>query len=159
MKKKLTFIDYLLIAFLIIVIVAIIFYVSSKKKEQPTTITGNKTVTFLVEAKKVLPDVAEAIAQGDTLVAMNRYQKGHVKHIDIEPDYEVIAKDGQLIKSPLKEQRRLKVTIEAEVNQFGPYLEIGGQEVKAGVNYWLKTDRMHAYGTILSVDTEASKSE
>lgn len=151
MKRKINSIDVLVIVIIVAVIVAGYWYMHRNEGSSTNIVSGKKTITFIAEADKVYPDVCKDIKIGDRMVAAGTYQDGQVVDVKVEDHQEVTAKDGEIVIVNDPTMKRLIVTIEAKVNQYGPYIDFGGQKVKAGDSYWIKTEEVSAYGSVVKI--------
>lgn len=150
MKRKFNIIDVLVVLLIVVVLVGGYLYLNRDRGEA-AVISGNDKIVFIAESNEVNPEVCNNIAVGDRLVAVGRYQDAYVTEVLVEDMADVAAKDGQIIQVNDPTLKRLVVTIEATVVKYGPYMEFGGQEVKAGVNYWIKTDKISTFGQVVNV--------
>lgn len=154
MKRKLNIVDYVIIAVILIVLAfGAMFLLRSKgkKSEGAKIITGRQSVEILAEAHTVLPNVASEMKVGDKLVAQKTFQNGEVLEVEVSEDYEIGAKNGEIVKLPLAQFKCVRVKIRADANRYGPYLDLGGQMLKVGENYWIKTDKANLFGSIIGL--------
>lgn len=148
-NRKFNIVDFLLLCLAIVVVIGGYLYFSKDAGE--TIFIGKQKVVFVAEADEINEDISNSIQIGDKLVAMGNYQDGEIIDVQIYDSEEIAAVDGKIVAYPVEDTKRIVVTIEANVNQYGPYIEFGGQEVKVGAPYWIKTDHMHAYGFVVDV--------
>lgn len=162
MKRKLNVIDYSLIIIVLVALVGgglFIFKKLNKNSESSTIITGRQKVRLVCDAHSILPDIAEKMKVGDRLVAKKAFQKAEVVDVRVEEDFEIGAVDGKIVRVPMPEARYVTVTIEGEANRYGPYLDLGGQGLKIGEFYWIKTSSANLFGSILSIDILEEENE
>lgn len=149
-KRKFNYIDVLIICVVIVVLIAGYMYLSKDNKE--VKVSSNQVeVTFVAEADPVLNDALQQLAVGDVLVANGVYQEATITSIEIKDSAVATAIDGQLVMVANPENKKMVVTISGKANKFGPYIDLGGQEIKAGSKYYIKTDMFEAYGMIVNV--------
>lgn len=155
MKRKLNSIDYSLIILVLVALVGgglFILKKINKNSESSSIITGRQKVRLLCDAHSILPDIAEKMKAGDKLVAKKEFQNAKVVDVRVEEDFEIGAVDGKIVRVPMPEMRYVTVTIEGEANRYGPYLDLGGQALKMGEFYWIKTSEANLFGSILAIE-------
>lgn len=155
MKRRLNIIDYSLIILVLIALVGsglFIFKKLNKNAESSNIITGRQKVRLICDAHSILPDVAEKMRVGDKLVAKKAFQDAEVIEVKVEEDFEIGAVDGKIVKVALPEYRYVTITIEGSANRYGPYMDLGGQALKMGEFYWIKTSEANLFGSILSIE-------
>ncbi|GMQ57580.1 hypothetical protein AN1V17_19750 [Vallitalea sediminicola] len=150
MKRKINMVDIILIIILIVVIAGSYFYFTKDDKEENFKI-GKEKVTFIVEGDNVLPELSNKIAIEDKLMANGIYQDAVVTKVEVVDHEEVIAVDGVIKAIKYPTLKRVIITIEANVNRYGPYMDIGGQELKSSTNFWFKTDKMTLLGKVVNI--------
>lgn len=151
MKRKFNIIDILVILLILGVVAGGYWYLKKDDISSTQFVSGKETITFIAEANKVNPEVCENIAIGDQLVAVGNFQDAYVTDFYVEDMPDTSAKDGQIIQVNDPTLKRLVITIEAKVNRYGPYMEFGGQEIKGGVSYWIKTEKISAFGQVINI--------
>lgn len=154
MKKKFNSIDVLIVVVILAVLAGGIYYLSHAKNDDSGIVTGKRQVTFIAEATEILPAVCDQIKVGDTIVAMNTLQDGKIVKVESFDTRVKAAVGNEIVTLNDPTTKTLRVTIEASVNQYGPYMDFGGQEIKAGAQYWIKTETMHALGNVVNVIEE-----
>ena len=150
MKRKFNYIDGLIIVLILAVLVGGTWYLN-KDSDNGGIITRKTEVVYKAEAQNILSDAIEQIQVGDRLVAMGSFQDAEIIDIEYQEAYTVEAVDGQLEKVPQAGLKNIVVTIKGKANQYGPYIDLGGQEIKAGSKYYIKTDVFEAYGNVVEV--------
>lgn len=162
MKRRLNIIDYSLILIVLVGLVGgglFIMKKLNKNSESSTIITGKQRVRMVCDAHSILPDIAEKMKVGDKLVAKKAFQNAEVVDVKIEDDFEIGAMDGEIVKVMKPEAKYVIVTIEGEANRYGPYLDLGGQALKIGEFYWIKTSSANLFGSILNIETLEAENE
>lgn len=150
MKKKLNYIDGLIIVLVLAVIAGGVWYLT-KDDAESGIITRKTEVVYKAEAKNLIDSTVEQIQVGDKLVAMGSVQDAEIIDIQYRDAYVVEAVDGQLVPIVQAGLKDIVVTIKGKANQYGPYIDLGGQEIKAGSKYYIKTDVFEAYGNVVEV--------
>lgn len=147
-----------LIDLLIILIVIAIGFVGYnrfiKKTDETTAGSGsNKKEIYLVaEAYRVEADIAASIQAGDQLVSQNKYQQGEIDYVEIrDNDYVATDKEGNLIAAKDPVEKTIEVGIICQANISGPYIDSGGQMIKVGSNYWIKTSKGQIQGYVKEI--------
>lgn len=154
MKRKLNFVDYIIIAIVVVVVGAGAFYFikrGSSGDEGAKIITGKQTVEIVAEAHAVLPEVANRLKVGDKVVAQKRFQDGELIEFEVEEDFKVGAKGNEIVKVAIPETRYVRAVIRGKANRYGPYLDMGNQMLKVGETYWIKTDNTSMFGAIIGL--------
>lgn len=152
-KKKFNIIDILAVLAILAlaILLALYFGMKSNASRGIKLITGKVDLEIIAEAEDVLDEVAVSAKEGDKLVALKRVQDASLSKVEIINDYEISAIDGKITKSEKTGKKRVRVTISAKANRYGPYFDIGGQKIKTGEPYWIKTVKFNALGNIISV--------
>ncbi len=148
--KKLNYIDGLVIVLICVVLIGGIWFVTRDGGESGI-ITRKTEVVYKAEAKNILDSVADQIQVGDTLVAMGSFQEAEIMDIEYKDSYLVEGVDGELVAVEQAGLVDIVVTIKGKANQYGPYIDLGGQEIKAGSRYYIKTDIFEAFGNVVEV--------
>jgi hypothetical protein len=149
-KGKFNYIDIIIIIIIIGVIVAGIMYMS-KDDDTEVVVSGKEHIIFIAEADGIDANTIKDLKVGDKLVALDSFQDAEITDIQVFDAEGVDVVDGEVITYSIAEKVRLVVKIEGNANKYGPYTEIGGQEIKAGSKYWIKTDTVQAYGYVVNI--------
>ncbi|MCT4688604.1 DUF4330 domain-containing protein [Vallitalea sp.] len=142
---------------IILLVIVIGFAVYSKyKKDSETVVSSTKKDIYIVaEAYSQAPEITESIVEGETLVAQNKYQSGNIDYVEItDDDYVTTTKDGKLIATKDTSRKRIEVGIKCKANINGPYIDSGGQEIKVGLPYWIKTSNGQIKGVVKEIRLE-----
>lgn len=142
---------------LVLIIIMAVFFVINKFSDNDTTVNSStkKQIYLVAEAYKQAPNVVESIVEGDTLVAQNKYQNGTIDYVKIrDNDYLSTTSDGKLVASKNSLHKTIEVGIKCEGNINGPYIDSGGQELKVGLSYWIKTSKGQIRGFIKEIKIE-----
>ena len=149
MKKKWNWID---VAVLFCIIAAgLVLWKRNAIRDMAAAPEKKVRFTCLTEE---LPLGAESgIHKGDRLFAQYVFQPGEVTDVEIIPAPVVLTDaSGHYIAADHPEKNTVLVTMEADVIYDGPYMQLGGQEVKAGIDYIVKTEHFAASGVIQSCE-------
>lgn len=126
-----------------------------KRQAIKSTVAGGKTkpVRFICVIEDENSTVLDHLKVGDRLFAEYRFQEAEIKDIQVEKQ-KIVLPDAegklQVLESPDKFSARVEV--EAQVRYDGPYMQLGGQEVKAGTPYILKTESFAVNSEIVFVE-------
>ncbi len=154
MKRKLNFVDYVIIVVVLLVLAFGIKFImgrGSSGEAGAKIITGKQSVEIVAEAHNILPEVTENLKVGDKCVAQKSFQDAEIIAFDVEEDFDVAAKGDQIVRTPIPERRYVRVVIKGKANRYGPYLDIGNQLLKVGETYWIKTDNAVMFGKIIGL--------
>ena len=149
-KRKINYVDIIIILAVVIVLVAGYMYLT-KDNSGATSVSNKVNVTYIAEADQVKNEVVQQLKVGDIIVANSIYQNAEITKVEILESYTLDAVDGQIVKLPSAETVKVRVEISGEANKYGPYIELGGQEIKAGARYYIKTDIFEAYGSVVKL--------
>jgi hypothetical protein len=149
-KRKFNYIDIMII--LVILVVGFVGFKYVTRDDKEAKVSSNEVqVSFVAEADPVLNDALQQLSVGDTLVANGVFQDAVITNIEIKDSASVGALNGELIMVSNPENKKVLVTITGKANKFGPYIDLGGQEIKAGSKYYIKTDVFEAYGMVVNI--------
>ncbi|NDL66510.1 DUF4330 domain-containing protein [Anaerotalea alkaliphila] len=157
-NKRFNWVDGLVLLLVLAVGAGGFYFLQQRKASGGGVETGKREIVFLAEAVRVLPEVAASVEIGDRIVALNAIQDGEVVGVEIFDTQREAAVDGAIVAVSDPNSKTLRVTIRATVNRYGPYMDFGGQEIKVGSSYWIKTEGMHALGSVVAIlEKEAGK--
>lgn len=149
-KKRFNYIDILIILAVIFVIIIAAWFLTRDKGERLVS-SGKVDITFIAEADSVPNEALDQIQIGDNVVASGRFQDAKIVDYEIYDSEELVAIDGELKMISDPERKKIVVTISGKANKYGPYIDLGGQEIKAGSKYYIKTDIFEVYGYVVKV--------
>lgn len=153
MKKKFN-INIFDIFIILIFLVLIFLLVNRKNIKSNIGKEEKRTVIITAEAKDdITRDAIKDLKPGDKLFAQETFQDGEIISVDIQAKKnELVKTNGEIVVVDDAEFVNPIVKIKANVNYTGPYMSLGGQEIKAGVDMYVKT-KDHAYlGYITNVE-------
>lgn len=137
MKRKWNWIDTLVI---VLIAVAVIVFFNRDRVAGGVAPTNRRSIIFTVEAKKLPRDLVTELETGDQIFSQYKLQNAYITEINVEPTLKsYVADDGTMRTYEDEEEMVLQATIDAEVISSGPYLDLGGQEIKVGLQFILKT--------------------
>ncbi|GKX30359.1 hypothetical protein SH1V18_28390 [Vallitalea longa] len=154
MKRKINIIDVIIILIVIAVIIGCYSHFSKdSQSDQVNNIfkIGKEKVTFVLEGDNIRPELTDKISINDKLIANGNYQDAIVTNVEVYDHEIVVAVDGKIKAVNDPTVKRVVVTIEANVNRYGPYMDIGGQLIKSSVNFWFRTDKMTMLSKVVGI--------
>lgn len=156
LKRNWNILDVVIIVMALLVIVVFLNRNQLFKREEVTTTSSGKTsVYFEAEAFKLTAESAGGFKIGDKITAQNKYQDGVIEKIEMRNTLKTsVNAKGELIAYEDPLEKVLVIGIKANANKLGPYMEIGGQALKVGGNYFIKTDNSEVYGKIKFIEVK-----
>lgn len=137
MKRKWNWVDTLVV---VLVAAAIIVFFNRDRVAGGVVPTNRRSIIFTVEAKKLPRDLVTELKTGDQIFSQYKLQNAYITEINVKPTLKsFVDDDGTVMTYDDEEEVILEATIDAEVVSSGPYLDLGGQEVKVGLQFILKT--------------------
>lgn len=143
---------------LIILILALLVFLLINRNNIKSSIgkEAKKTVIITTEAKdNVTKDSIRDLKVGDKIFSQESFQDAEIISIDIEAKKnELVNTKGEIVLVDDNEFVNPIVKIKAKVDYSGPYMSLGGQEIKAGVEMYVKTKDNAYLGYITNVEEE-----
>lgn len=143
---------------LIILILALLVFLFVNRNNIKSSIgkEAKKTVIITTEAKdNVTKDSIRDLKVGDKIFSQESFQDAEIISIDIEAKKnELVNTKGEIVLVDDSEFVNPIVKIKATVDYSGPYMSLGGQEIKAGVEMYVKTKDNAYLGYITNVEEE-----
>ncbi|WP_018086325.1 DUF4330 domain-containing protein [Desulfurispora thermophila] len=113
---------------------------------------------YVVLVPAVRPEIVAAVKVGDKMVKDNYYTSATIKDIVVKPGYSVnTTASGQRVEAIDPYLKDLLVTIEDNIILSSATITAGGQEVRAGKEYYVKSRDYELKGTILQVNLSAAR--
>ena len=113
---------------------AVILFFNRDKVAGGVAPSNKRSITFTVEAKKLPKDLITELKTGDQIFSQYKLQNAYITEINVKPTLKSFVGDDGTVKSfEDNEEMVLEATIDAEVLSSGPYLDLGGQEIKVGI--------------------------
>ncbi|MCT4542484.1 MAG: DUF4330 domain-containing protein [Vallitalea sp.] len=152
---KINIMDIIIILLILVIIVTLANKLNNKDSNNIVTSSSNKEVYIVAEAYSQAPEIVKSIVKGDTLVAQNKYQSGSIDYVEVrDSDFLSTNKKGKLIREKDTSKKVIEVGIKCKANISGPYIDCGGQELKVGLPYWIKTKNGQIQGFIKDIKLE-----
>ena len=148
-KNRFNIIDGLV---LLVIVAILLVFIFRNNIISNVTESEKKSIEFTVLLEDQRKEVLEQLEPGQKLFAEYRFQDGEVVRIEIFPtEEEQIMGDGTLRMVPVADRYSALVDLKAEADFDGPYIQLGGQEVKAGIDYIVKTEEFSHLGKIIKM--------
>ncbi len=155
MKNKWNWVDTLLIG---IIVLGVLVFLNRNKildKSKEVVSSGGKSIVITIEAEELTRDMITDLKVGDQMFSQNNLQKGFVRDIQVEPKlHSYIKENGQLGTYEDKSDIKVTVTVDAEVASSGPYMDLGGQEIKVGLPIIMKTTSVEFPGIVKYIEVK-----
>lgn len=141
----------LIILMLVLLVAAGAAYKFTNKSAQGK----NVTVEFQVMIPHVRPELAQAIKVGDKMVQGGNYTNVMVKDVQLKPGYSInIDARGQRVESYDPYLKDVYVTNEGATVLSSAAITMGGQEVRVGKEYYVKSRDYEFKGTVTKVNVK-----
>ncbi len=141
----------LIVLVLILLVAAGVGYKYTHKSQQAKTVT----VEFQVMVPHVRPEMAQAIKVGDKMVQGSSYTPVVVKDVEIKPGYSVnVDAKGQRVESYDPYLVDIYVTNTGQTTLSSASIVMGGQDIRVGKDYYVKSRDYEFKGTIISVNVK-----
>ena len=155
MKKKWNWIDTTITIVILLAVVVFLNRGKIIKKSKDVVTAGGKNIVITVEASELTEEMVTDLKIGDQLFSQNNLQKGFVEEINIDPKVKsIVGEDGKIATYEDAEEVTVTVKIKAEVASSGPYMDLGGQEIKVGLPIKIKTTTVEFPGTIKHIEVK-----
>ena len=155
MKEKRNSIDTMMLMVICLLIVVFLNRGKIINKGKDIAQSGGKNIIITIEADKLTKEMITELKVGDQIFSQNNLQKGFVEEIEINPCIKSIVGDnGKILTYEDKEEISIMVKIKAEVASSGPYMDLGGQEIKVGLPIIMKTTAVEFPGTIKYIEVK-----
>ncbi|MCK8060559.1 MULTISPECIES: DUF4330 domain-containing protein [unclassified Fusibacter] len=153
-KKKFNWIDIVILLLILSAVVVVLNRDALFGSEGVVdSISGKKEVVLTAKSPSVPMEVVEAFKIGDkAMTGTSELDASEITEVRWEPSIVFELRDGQLIQTSREGYYDLYVTYKALVNSYASYMELGGQELKVGVNYYIKTAHAEAFGYIVGLE-------
>ncbi|MBV1817559.1 DUF4330 domain-containing protein [Anaerosalibacter bizertensis] len=154
MKKKWNWID----TTIIVIIILIIAFLSRDKiinTNDKVSTKNEKEIIITAETDKITKDMITDLKIGDQIFSQNTLQDASIEEINVEPLLDSAAgPDGKLKTYEDAQNFRVIVKINAKVVSNGPYMDLGGQEVKVGIPFMIKTEKVELSSKIKHIEVK-----
>lgn len=155
MKKKWNWIDN---AIVITVLLIIIVFINRNKiigMGKSAMISNEKDIIFVVEADELTLNMVSDLKVGEQIFSQNSLQSGFVENITLEPSLiTAVGQDGKIHVYEDAEEITATIVIKAKVAFSGPYMDLGGQEIKVGMPFIMKTTGVEFASNIKHIEVK-----
>ncbi|MCL6611467.1 MAG: DUF4330 domain-containing protein [Peptococcaceae bacterium] len=141
---------------LIILLVVVLAAAGAAYKFTHKSLQGKSvTVEFQVMIPHLRPELAQAIKVGDRMVQGSSYTGVTVKDVQIKPGYSVnVDARGQRVESYDPFLKDVYVTNTGTTVLSSASITMGGQEVRVGKDYYVKSRDYEFKGTVVKVEVK-----
>lgn len=155
MKKKWNWIDITILLIIILLIVGFLNRDKIIRVGEKVTESNVKDLVITLEAKELTEDMVTDLSVGDKIFSQYNFQNATIKEVVVEPLLRSEAgSDGKMRVYEDSEEVKVTIKIDAQVTYSGPYMELGGQVVKAGNSFVLKTTKVELPSTIKHIEVK-----
>ncbi|NLY77574.1 MAG: DUF4330 family protein [Tissierellia bacterium] len=155
MKKKWNWIDITILLIIILLIVGFLNRDKIIRVGEKVTESNVKDLVITLEAKELTEDMVTDLSVGDKIFSQYNFQNATIKEVVVEPLLRSEAgSDGKMRVYEDSEEVKVTIKIDAQVTYSGPYMELGGQVVKAGNSFVLKTTKVEFPSTIKHIEVK-----
>ena len=155
MKEKWNWIDTTILIIIILLVVAFFNRGKIINKGKDIAASGGKNIIITLEADELTEEMVSELKIGDQIFSQNNLQKAFVEEIEINPLLNTtVGDDGKVLTYEDEEEIMITVKIKAEVASSGPYMDLGGQEIKVGLPIIMKTTTVEFPGTIKHIEVK-----
>lgn len=143
-------IDLIVLVLILLVAGGIGYRYTNKSQQAPSV-----TVEFQVMIPHIRPEMAESIKVGDKMVQGTSYTSVTVKDVELKPGYSVNADArGQRVESFDPYLVDIYVTNTGQTTLSSASIAMGGQDVRIGKDYYVKSRDYEFKGTVVSVEVK-----
>ena len=151
MKKKINFIDILIVLFVVFALLFVVKYFSTSSKKA----NDAPTVSYVVELKSVIADSVEVFKEGlDVKDSIKGGYLGKITKVEVKDNVEIRENtvDGKFVKSTFPNKKDVYVTIEGTPTTFSDSdIMFANQSVKIGKVMYLKTKDFVGHGYVTGI--------
>ncbi|WP_409226980.1 DUF4330 family protein [Gudongella sp. SC589] len=152
MKRKWNWIDTVVV---VLVIAAAVLFLNRERLTGGISAGPSNTrdIVMTVEVDELKPDMVTDLKVGDQIFSQYRIQNATIREIDTRPmEIKAVNSQGEAQVFESQDLVTLRAVIDAQVVTSGPYMDLGGQEVKVGLTFVLKTTEFEAMSDIKSIE-------
>ncbi|MHB8158767.1 MAG: DUF4330 domain-containing protein [Desulfocucumaceae bacterium] len=143
-------VDLIIIAVVLLVAAGAFYKFTNKAVPQKSV-----TVEFQVMLPHIRPELAGSIKIGDKMVQGNSYTNVTVNNIEIKPGYSVNADArGQRVESLDPYLKDIYVTNFGTTSLSSATITMGGQDIRVGKDYFVKSRDYEFKGTITKISVK-----
>lgn len=141
-------IDFIVIVLVLLVAAGVVY-----KLRAPSATAEVKHVKAVIMVPCVRPELAEAVAVGDKMVSGNYYTNVTVTGVEVKNAIHVNTDaKGQRVFAIDPYLKDVFVTVEGDVPISSATITLGGQEMRVGKDYYVKSLDYELKGTIFKIE-------
>lgn len=151
MKRKWNWIDT---AVVILLIAAALLFLNRERLIGGAAAGPSNTrdIVMTVEVDELKPEMITDLKVGDQIFSQYRLQNATIRDFETRPmEIKAVNRMGEVQIVESQDLVTLEAVIDAQVVTSGPYMDLGGQEVKVGLTFVLKTTEFEAMGDIKGI--------
>lgn len=152
MKKKSNWVDTTVI---VVILLAIILFLNKDKvlnMGSKESTSNERDIILVVEGDAVTENMITDLKIGDQIFSQDKLQNAKVEKITTEPLTRVSRKRRDSYEDA--EEIKAIVEIHGKVAFSGPYMDLGGQEIKVGLPFIMKTTKVEFPSTIKYIEVK-----
>lgn len=151
--KKFNWVDIVIVLLIIATVIAILQRDKIFGEEGVVdVIVGKRELIVIAKSPSVPMSVVKAFKVGDKMMAGGNLLTGEVVAVDAKPSKLFILQDDYIEQTTHEDYYDVYVTFKLIANSYASYMELGNQELKVGLQYYLKTQNAVSYGYIIGVE-------
>ena len=155
LKKKFNWIDYTLVFLLVLGIVVFLNRGKILNKSKNVVSGGAKEVRITLVGDELTREMVTDLKIGDQIFSQSSLQNGFVQDIEIKGKTKVEVNDqGKFFTYEDENEIEITVVIDGKVASSGPYMDLGGQEIKVGLPIIMKTTKVEFPATIKNIEVK-----
>ncbi len=152
MKRKWNWIDT---AIVLVIILGIVGFLNRDKllNKSDSGVSNKREILITVEAKELTEDVVKELKVGDKIFSQYRLQDAEIVDYSIRKSLKTqVGPDGKMKSFEDEYESTLLAYIKANAISSGPYIDLGGQEIKVGLSFILKTTDFEVLSEIKHIE-------
>lgn len=151
-KKKIRF-NWIDLAIIAVIIVFIVFFINREKIKKSIGQENTRSIIITTQAEGLTDDALDKLKKGDKIFNEDTFQDAEIYDIETFPTKEYLVNSKGVIEAVDKDDDITAVVkIKANANYTGPYISLGGQEIKAGIDMYVKTEKVAYLARIKNVE-------
>lgn len=150
-------VDLIVVLLILAIIGAIGYRLMSNKinANGGNILTKEEDVYVTLYSSLITPEVIDSLKEGDKLVANNAYTEAEIVSVERRPAlYVAPNSDGNAVLSEHPLWEDALIVVKEKVNPASVVLKVGGQEVRVGYPYILKTQTVETNCKIRGIESE-----
>ncbi|MGM0396664.1 MAG: DUF4330 family protein [Bacillota bacterium] len=152
MKRKWNWIDTVIV---VLLIAAAVLFLNRERLTGGISAgsSNTKDIVMTVEVDEFKPEMLTDLKEGDQIFSQYRLQNATIREINTRPmEMKSVNINGEAESYQSQDLVTLEAVIDAQVVTSGPYMDLGGQELKVGLEFVLKTTEFEAMSDIRYIE-------